>query len=135
MLKNILWVFLGLAVGSFVNMGIITIGPNFVPPPAGVDVTNLESMQAGAHLFEAKHFLFPWLAHAAGTFVGALVAALLAQTCRKQLALWVAVIFLVGGLMMVFSFPSPTWFMAADIGLAYIPMALLSHKLAERIKG
>ena len=56
MLKNILWVFLGLAVGSFVNMGIITIGPNFVPPPAGVDVTNLESMQAGAHLFEAKHF-------------------------------------------------------------------------------
>ena len=44
----------------------------------------------------------------------------------------VGLAFLSGGLIMVFILPLPIWFIAADIGLAYIPTAMLGGKLAMR---
>jgi hypothetical protein len=134
MLKNILAVFVGIIAGSAVNMGLITIGPMVIPPPEGVDVTDLESMKAGAHLFEARHFLFPLLAHAAGTLVGACVAYWVAATHKSCVALVIGVFFLVGGIMMAFSFPSPIWFMVVDLVGCYIPMAILGGRLASHLR-
>lgn len=82
--RNILAVVAGLILGGIVNMGIITISGSIIPPPEGADVTTPEGLKASIHLFEPKHFLMPFLAHAMGTFVGALVAALIAAN-RKML--------------------------------------------------
>jgi hypothetical protein len=131
-LRNVLAVVAGLVIGSVVNMGFITIGGTAIPPPAGADTATTEGLKASMHLFEAKHFLFPFLAHALGTFAGAAVAARLAASRRLQLAMVIGVAFFAGGLAMVLMLPSPLWFDALDLGLAYIPMAWLGWKLAAR---
>ena len=77
MLRNILAVIAGLVLGSIVNGGLVALGPMFVPPPVGADTTSVEGLTASIHLFEAKHFVIPFLAHALGTLAGAVVAALI----------------------------------------------------------
>lgn len=57
--KNVLAVIAGIVIGGFVNMGLITISGSVIPPPAGVDVTDMESLKASMHLFEPRHFIFP----------------------------------------------------------------------------
>lgn len=130
--RNILAVVAGLVIGSVVNMGFITLGGAAIAPPAGADTATTEGLKASMHLFEAKHFLFPFLAHALGAFAGAAVAARLAGSRHLQLAMVVGVFFFAGGLAMVLMLPSPLWFDALDLGLAYIPMAWLGWKLAAR---
>lgn len=128
-LKNILAVLAGLIIGSIVNMGIVNIGNIVIPLPDGVDNTTMEGLKAGMHLFEPKHFIMPFLAHALGTFVGALIASKIAATHKLKFALGVGVFFLLGGITTVFILPSPTWFNALDLSLAYIPMGYLAGRL------
>ncbi|RMG38369.1 MAG: hypothetical protein D6732_05390, partial [Methanobacteriota archaeon] len=66
-LRNVIAVLAGLILGSVVNMGLITLGSSVIPPPPGVDVTDMESLKSSMHLFEPRHFIFPFLAHALGT--------------------------------------------------------------------
>jgi len=131
-LKNILAVLAGLIIGSIVNMGIVNIGSTFIPLPDGVDNTTMEGLKAGMFLFEPKHFIMPFLAHAFGTFVGAFIAAKIAATHKLKFALGIGVFFLLGGISAVFMLPSPTWFAVLDLSLAYIPMAYLAGKLATK---
>lgn len=133
-LRNVLAVVAGFVIGSIVNMALIMIGGKVIPPPAGVDVATMEGLRAGMHLFEPKHFVFPFLAHALGTLVGALVAASLAASRKLVMALVVGALFLVGGIMSVMSLPSPMWFSVLDLVAAYIPMAWLGGTLAARRK-
>lgn len=130
LLKNILAIIAGIIFGSMVNMGIITISGSIIPPPEGVDVTTQEGLKAAMHLFEPKHFVLPFLAHALGTFAGAFVAAIIAASYKMKLAMGVGVFFLAGGIASVFMLPSPTWFTVLDLVGAYIPMAYFAGKLA-----
>lgn len=61
-------------MGGGVNMALIILGPSLIPPPAGVDVNSAESLGKAMHLFEPRHFIMPFLAHAVGTLAGALAA-------------------------------------------------------------
>jgi len=129
-LINILAVIIGLFIGSSVNMGLIMISGNIIPPPNGADVTTMEGLKSSMHLFEAKHFIMPFLAHALGTLVGALIAALIASSNKIQLALAIGLFFLIGGSLNVYLLPSPIWFTIVDLSLAYIPMAWIGWKLS-----
>lgn len=129
--KNILAVVVGLVVGSVVNMGIIMVSGSLIPPPSGADVTTMEGLKASMHLFEPKHFVMPFLAHALGTFAGAWVAAAISANRPMKLALGVGAFFLLGGIANVFMLPSPTWFAVVDLVGAYLPMAYLAGKLAQ----
>lgn len=129
-LRNILAVVAGFIIGSIVNMGIIMISGSVVPPPDGADVTTMEGLKATMHLFQPKHFVMPFLAHAVGTFVGAFFAAIIAATHKMRLALSVGIIFLLGGITNVLMLPSPVWFTILDFVGAYIPMGYLAGKFA-----
>ena len=59
-IRNVLAFIAGIIIGSMVNMGLITIGGKIILPPPGVDVTDMESLKSSIHLFEAKHFIFPF---------------------------------------------------------------------------
>jgi len=131
-LKNIIVLFLGLLIGSAVNMGLIMISSSVIPPPAGVDVTTMEGLKASLHLFKPQHFVFPFLAHALGTFVGALFVGLLATSSKMKWALVIGVFFLIGGIANAALLPAPTWFIVTDILGAYIPMAFIGWKLAYK---
>ena len=132
LLRAVLAVVLGFVVGSAVNIGLITLGPLVIPPPTGADVTTMEGLKSSLHLFEPRHFVFPFLAHAVGTFVGAFVAAALTPGKSVTPAYVVGGLFLLGGIANVFMLPAPAWFNAADLLLAYLPAAWLGHTLAAR---
>ena len=122
-------------VGAAVNMGLILVGQNLIPGPEGIDPSNMDSFKENFHLFEPKHFIFPFLAHALGTLVGAFVATKIAASYQRNIALGIGFLFLMGGITMVTMVPSPTWFTILDLVVAYIPMALLGWKLAGGRKG
>ncbi|WP_293751740.1 hypothetical protein [uncultured Paraglaciecola sp.] len=122
----------GLVLGSAVNMGLISIGSELIPPPEGVDVSSMEGLANAMQLFETKHFLFPFLAHSFGTLAGAIFATKVATTHKLKIALLIGVAFFAGGTTMVFNLPSPLWFNALDLIVAYMPMAYLGHKLVKK---
>jgi hypothetical protein len=126
---NILAVILGLVIGSFINMGIIMISSSIIPHPNGADVTTMEGLKASIHLFQPKHFVFPFLAHAFGTFVGALITAIVASSYKFKLSLLIGIFFLIGGVINTFILPAPSWFITLDLLVAYIPMAWLGWKI------
>ncbi|PWI30357.1 hypothetical protein DI383_07840 [Flavobacteriaceae bacterium LYZ1037] len=128
--KNILTVVAGIIIGGIVNMGLINISGSIIPPPEGVDNTTMEGLKESMHLFQPKHFIFPFLAHALGTLVGAFIAAKIAATRKMTFALVIGAFFLIGGITSVMMLPSPTWFSILDIVGAYIPMAYIGGKLA-----
>ncbi len=130
--KNILAFVAGAVLGSVVNMLIIMLSSFVIPPPLGADVTTAEGLKASMHLFEPRHFIMPFLAHALGTFVGAFIAASIAATHKMKLALGIGVLFLIGGITNVLMLPSPLWFSVIDLAVAYIPMAYIGGMLAVR---
>lgn len=131
-LRTILAIVLGLVIGGAVNMAIVLMGPQLIAPPAGADVTTTEGLRASLHLFEARHFIAPLAAHALGTLVGAAVAARLAGR-HATLAAWaVGGAFLAGGVMSAWMLPAPVWFVALDLLVAYLPMAMVGRWLARR---
>ena len=124
----------GLIAGSVVNMGLVIAGAEIFPPPAGVDVTNVESLKSSMHLFEFKHFIVPFLAHALGTLVGAFVVAKIAASYKIALTLVIGVCFLLGGIINAFTLPLPAWFVVVDLVGAYIPMAWIGARLTGRVQ-
>ena len=131
-LRNILACLAGIIIGSLVNGAVITAGASIVPPPAGVNVNNADSIAANIHLYEPQHFAPPFLAHALGTLVGAAVAVALSAQRRMTPAFVIGSVFLIFGIAMCFMIPAPAWFIALDLAVAYIPMAWLGGTLARR---
>ena len=91
-----------------------------------------EGLKASMPLFQPRHFIMPFLAHALGTFVGAFIAASIAATHKMKLALGIGVLFLIGGITNVLMLPSPLLFSVIDLAVAYIPMAYIGGMLAVR---
>ena len=133
MLRNVLAVLAGIAIGSVVNTAVVALSLSLIPPPAGVDVNDPQSLSRGIHLFEARHFIMPFLAHALGTLVGALFAYLIAATHKARLAHAIGVVFFCGGVAAAFMIPAPAWFIALDLLAAYLPMAWLAVRIGARM--
>jgi uncharacterized membrane protein YqgA involved in biofilm formation len=133
-LRNVLAVIAGVVIGSVINMAIVMVSPFLIPAPPGVDVNDAESLAKGIHLFGPQHFIMPLLAHALGTFAGALAAYRLAASYRMQLAYVIGAFFLAGGIAASFMIPAPVWFIALDLLVAYLPMAWLAVQLGARIR-
>lgn len=131
--RNIIALIIGIPIGMVLNGLLISISGDIIPPPEGAEVTTMEGLKESLHLFEPKHFIMPFLAHALGTLLGAFVAAAIAATHKMTFA-WVAgFLFLAAGIANVVMLPAPMWFNITDLVLAYLPMAYLGGKLAVSI--
>jgi uncharacterized membrane protein YbjE (DUF340 family) len=133
LLRNVLAVVAGIIIGAIVNIAIVSLSPLLIPPPAGVDVSNPEALSKSMHLFEPRHFIMPFLAHALGSLVGALAAYLIAASYKTHLAYAIGIFFLCGGLLASYMIPAPTWFIALDLVVAYLPMAWLGIQIGRRM--
>jgi hypothetical protein len=133
LLRNVLAILAGIAIGGAVNMALITLSPSLIAPPPGVDVNNAESLSKAMHVFEPRHFVMPFLAHALGTLAGAFVACLIAATYKVPIAYVIGIVFLCGGIAASFMIPAPAWFIALDLLAAYLPMAWLGGRLGVRM--
>ena len=134
LLRNVLAVIAGIVIGSVVNMAVIAVSPSVIPPPAGVNVSDPESLSRSIHLFQPRHFAMPFLAHALGTLAGALAAFLIAATYKARFALVIGVLFLCGGVAASFMIPAPAWYIALDLVAAYLPMAWLASRIGRRMQ-
>lgn len=126
--KNILAVVGGWLIGSIVNMGLVQAGMAIITPPFGFNVEVPETFA----LLGTKDLVFPFLAHALGTLVGAFAAAKISATRSLIMSMIVGVIFFIGGSYMAMNYPAPSWFNYVDLILAYFPMAWIGHKLATK---
>ena len=134
LLRNGIALLAGILIGGAVNSALIVLSPSLIPPPAGVDVNDAESLRTSIHLFEPRHFIMPFLAHALGTLAGALAAYSIAVTHKLLIALVVGVVFLAGGVAASFMIPAPAWFIALDLIVAYIPMAWLGTRIGAHFQ-
>lgn len=119
-------------IGGFLNGIIIKYSGSIISPPEGSDLTTEKGLMEAMARMEPKHFILPFLAHALGSFLSAFLVSVFIRDRKIFRALLAGFLFFLGGLSMVFKFPSPLWFDAVDLGLAYIPMAWLGYKLAQR---
>ena len=131
-LKNILAAIVGIVVGSIVNMSLIELGHLIFPLPEGIELDTMESYAANIDRFSTGSFLMTFLAHALGTLAGAFVAFKIAANNKAKFAYGIGICFLMGGIYMVYMVGGPTWFIAMDLIVAYIPMAWLAIKLGGR---
>ena len=132
LIRNTAAVLAGLMAGGILNMALVSIGPRLISPPAGGDITTMEGLRSTINLFEPRHFIFPFLAHATGSLAGAWVAARLCATRPMSCALVVGAVFLIGGATMAFSLPEAVAFNVIDLAVAYLPMAWLGYRLSGR---
>ncbi len=133
LIRNIFAFLIGALVGSAINSAIIYGFPYIIPPPANVDTSNMESLAAAMAHFGPEQFIGPFLAHALGTCSGAVVAALIAGNRKMRLAMSMGILFLIGGIYMVYELPqAPLWFDILDIGFAYLPFAFFGGWLVTR---
>ena len=86
MIRNISAVISGILIGMIVNMGLIILGSSIIPIPESFDPMN-------AINWDLNNFIFPFLAHALGTLVGAFLTAKIANSCQFQLAMSIGVFF------------------------------------------
>ena len=131
-LKNVLAITTGWLGGSAVNLGLVQIG-HMVFPIQGVDLRDMDALAEAMPTMGYEFFIFPFLAHALGTFVGALVAGVMAVSHKMKFAYGIGVLFLLGGIMVNYMLPGPTWFAVLDIIVAYIPMAYIGGKIALKL--
>jgi hypothetical protein len=132
LIRNALAIIVGFAAGACINMILVSVGARLVPPPPGVDSSSAESLNASVHFLEPRHYLFPFLAHALGTFAGAVVAYSMAGSRKALFAMIVGLFFLAGGIAAARMISAPGWFIAADLVLAYLPMAWLGVMVARQ---
>ena len=130
--RNILAIIAGWIGGSVINMGLIQTGHK-VFPIEGVDINDMETLAAVMPTLGNEYFIFPFLAHALGTLVGAIIAGRIAANHKMKFSMAIGALFLVGGIMVNFMLPGPTWFAVTDIVLAYIPMAWLGGTIAKKL--
>lgn len=131
-IRNILAVIAGWLGGSIINMSLIKIG-HLLIPIKGIDPNNMEALAAAMPNLGFEYFIFPFLAHALGTLVGATIAGFIAVKHKMKYSLGIGALFLLGGIMINFMLPGPTWFTVIDIVLAYIPTAWIGGKIAIKI--
>ena len=133
-IKLIIAIVCGIIIGSVFNLFLIEISGFVIKPPEGADLTTMDGLKNTMHLFQPKHFIFPFLAHSLGTFIGAFISMLMFKNYNYKFGLFIGCWFLLGGVSMVMMAPSPLWFILLDLIGAYIPMAWLAWKLIELIK-
>ena len=131
--KNSIAVVVGWLVGSVTNMGLIQLGFKIMPVP-GLDPNDMRTLVDILPTLNAPYFIFPFLGHAIGTYIGACTTGLLASSHQMKLSLAVGGLFFLGGVAVNYMLPGPLWFTATDLVIAYLPMAFLGGKTARKFR-
>lgn len=124
-------VLFGWLAGSIINMGIIKAG-HLVFPIKDLDPNDMDALARVMPTLDFKYFIFPFLAHALGTLSGAMLAGWIASSHKMKYSIGIGLLFLLGGIWVNYIIPGPVWFTIIDIAFAYLPMAWLGGKIAQK---
>ena len=131
-LKHILFFLAVLFLGSMLNGAILNIGMQIIPPPEGFDMNNPDELALAMKHMQVRHFISPFFAHALGTLLSAVLFYYFSKSQKQWPMLLIGSMFFAAGLYMVIILPSPWWFTAIDLGLAYFPMAYIGYRIGKR---
>ena len=132
--RNFIALLLAFLSAWLVTSAIIILGHSIVPTPEGMDTNSFESIKNNFHLFQTKHFIFPLIAHAMGTFISAYIVSHFAVSHKFKFALGVGVLFMFVSLWLSLRIGHFRWIGILEIAL-YIPMSLFAYSLWKRING
>ena len=129
--QNIFAILLAIFAASIITFSIIVLGHSIVPTPDGIDTNNFESIKSNFHLFQAKHFLFPLLAHVLGTFVSSYLLSRFAKTYKFWFAIGIGIIFMLASLSLSLRIGHLNWIGIIEIA-QYIPVSVLGYEVWQR---
>ena len=133
LIKNVFAVLIAIVAAAIIAFSIITLGHSIIPTPDGINTNDFESIKANFHLFEAKHFLFPLIAHGIATFVSAYLVSRFAQTYKRWFALGLGVIFMMASISLTLRIGHFNWIGIVEIA-QYIPISFWGYKFWERTR-
>jgi hypothetical protein len=132
--KRVLSWIISILLGAFVNTGVLQLGLKILPPPEGSDFKTSAGLAKSMPILGPEDFIAPFLAHFIGTFASAFLLTWLLKTMWQGPALIAGIIFLSGGIYMVYLLPAPLWFEVLDLTLGYVPAAYLGYLLGVRFQ-
>ncbi len=128
-LKNVLIVVGAIIAGMVAMMIGHQVSNVIMPPPEGMDVSNMESFVANAHKLTTGHWVLALMSHALGPLVSGFIVAKFVASHHRPLLWIVATAWIIAGILNLMSIPHPMWFKFADI-MIYVPMTFVGAKLA-----
>jgi len=131
MIRSILTVIVGILAGSASVWLLELAGHRLYPPPAGLDLENLEALKQYVASAPTGMFLALLAAWAGGAFVGGGVAALLSERRRAVHALVVGAAQTAFAVIQFTMIPHPLWFMLLGVAI-FLPSAALAGLLVGR---
>jgi len=129
--RSVIAVSAGLFVGGIATFGVEALGHIVVPPPQGLDVTDLAAVRAAMPTLPIAHFLPLLLAYLIGPTLGAALAARMSPSRPLVHAGFVGAFFLIGGVRNFMSIPHPAWFVALAI-VAFVAAPVLGARLVGK---
>jgi hypothetical protein len=126
--KKIFWS--AILIVSSLLLGMVTtgvveaLGHWLFPPPAGMDVTSVESIRANLDQLAPGHYVSVLAAFGLGAFAGTALASYMAPCCPRIHCAIVGGILMLLGLLNVFALPHPAW-MTVTAVLLYPVSAIL----------
>lgn len=130
-LRSILAFLLAIVVAYLITTTIIIFGHEIIPVPEGMNTNDFESIKSNFHLFKTKHFIFPLLAHAVGTFISAFIVSHFAVNHKFKYAVGIGFFFTLASLILTIRIGHFNWIGLLEIG-HYIPVSILAYKIWER---
>ena len=129
LLKNIITVILGLVAGMVAMSAGHLLSNEIMPPPEGMDLSNMESFAANADKLTTVHWMLALLSHALGPLVSGFIAGKFLASHHTKILWGIGIVWTILGIMNLMMIPHPMWFKLMDV-LIYLPMTFLGAKLA-----
>jgi hypothetical protein len=126
--RKILAVVAGVILAGIVTFAVQKIGHQVYPPPADLDMKNMEAMKAYVSTLPMGALLFVLLSYLVGSFAGGWLAATIARTSQIHLPLTVGGVQLFFGIINLVMLPHPMWFAIAAV-IVFLPAAYFGGKL------
>ena len=126
--KSVLPVIAGLVSGWVVIFILEAVNHQIYPPPADLDYTNSESVNAYMESLPNGAFMLLLAAWMIGAFAGGTVGGLLNKAGWRNKAIIIGVIMALSSIINMTLIPHPTWLMVvASVG--YVPMAYIGARI------
>lgn len=130
MKRKIVAVVLGVVVAVVLIIAIEALGHSVYPPPANMDISNPEAMQAYVMSAPIGALLLVLAAWLVATLVGGLLACFIAREAPLVYSAIVGGLVLLGTIINLMSIPHPLWFSAISV-LAIIATIFVTSRLGS----
>jgi hypothetical protein len=131
--RNVLPVIIAALVAMLILTGLEHYTFHLFPLPAGTDMYDEESAQKAIKSLPVQALYMQLANYAVSSFLGGVLATLLAKRERRWPAITVGIVLTLGGIINSLTLHEPTWFFVASL-FTYLPFTLLGYFITRKNK-